>query len=405
MTAASTQGFATRAIHHGHDPQAHQGALVPPVYLTSTFAFPDAAAGGRRFMGEERGYIYTRLGNPTLSLLEERLASLEGGAAALVTASGMGAITAAIWSLLEPGDEILVDHTLYGCTFAFFQHGLARFGVEVRHVDMTEPGNVTAAIGPRTRLVYFETPANPNMRLVDIAAVAAIARAHGALVMVDNTYATPVLQRPLALGADLVVHSATKYLGGHGDLMAGAVVGSAGHIQRIRMVGLKDMTGAVLSPFDAFLVLRGLKTLELRVERHCASALEIARQLEAHPAVAAVHYPGLPSFPQHALARRQMVGFGGMIAFELVGGMAAGFAFMDALRLVTRAVSLGDAETLVQHPASMTHSTYSAEERARFGITDGLIRLSVGLETLADLRQDIGRALDAAYKMESDKAA
>jgi methionine-gamma-lyase len=405
MAAASEQGFATRAIHHGHDPQAHQGALVPPVYLTSTFAFPDAATGGRRFMGAEQGYIYTRLGNPTLGLLEERLASLEGGEAALATASGMGAITAAIWSLLEPGDEILVDHTLYGCTFAFFQHGLARFGVAVRHVDMTEPTNVAAAIGPRTRLVYFETPANPNMRLVDIAAVAAIARAHGALVMVDNTYATPLLQRPLALGADLVVHSATKYLGGHGDLMAGAVVGAAGLIQRIRMVGLKDMTGAVLSPFDAFLVLRGLKTLELRVERHCASALEIARQLEAHPAVATVHYPGLPSFPQHALARRQMTGFGGMIAFELVGGMAAGFAFMDALRLVTRAVSLGDAETLVQHPASMTHSTYTAEERARFGITDGLIRLSVGLETLADLRQDIGRALDAAYKMGAAQAA
>lgn len=405
MAAASEQGFATRAIHHGHDPQAHQGALVPPVYLTSTFAFPDSSTGGRRFSGEERGYVYTRLGNPTLSLLEERLASLEGGEAALVTASGMGAITAAIWSLLEPGDEILVDHTLYGCTFAFFQHGLARFGVTVRHVDMTEPTNVAAAIGPRTRLVYFETPANPNMRLVDVAAVAAIAKAQGALVMVDNTYATPLLQRPLALGADLVVHSATKYLGGHGDLMAGAVVGSAGHIQRIRMVGLKDMTGAVLSPFDAFLVLRGLKTLELRVLRHCASALEIAHQLEAHPAVAAVHYPGLPSFPQHAVARRQMAGFGGMIAFELTGGMPAGFAFMDALRLVTRAVSLGDAETLVQHPASMTHSTYSAEERARFGITDGLIRLSVGLETPADLCQDIGRALDAAYNMEAAKAA
>jgi methionine-gamma-lyase len=405
MPAANDLGFATRAIHHGYDPLTEQGALTPPVHLSSTFAFPDAASGGRRFAGEEGGYIYTRLGNPTLALLEARLASLEGGEAALATASGMGAITSAIWSLVEPGQEILVDHTLYGCTFAYFQHGLARFGVEVRHVDMTEPENLAREIGPRTRLVYFETPANPNMRLVDISAIGTIAHRHGALMMVDNTYCTPALQRPLAMGADLVVHSATKYLGGHGDLMAGAVIGSAELVKKIRLVGLKDMTGAVLSPLDAFLVMRGLKTLELRMERHSASAMAVARQLEAHPAVAAVHYPGLESFPQHALACRQMRSFGGMIAFELRGGMAAGLAFMDALRLVTRAVSLGDAESLVQHPASMTHSTYTAEERARFGISDGLVRLSVGLETLADITADIGRALDAAYRRRQPIAA
>ena len=405
MSSGHQLGFATRAIHEGYDPQDHQGALTPPVYMTSTFAFPDAASGGRRFGGTEEGFVYTRLGNPTLALLETRLASLEGGEAALATASGMGAITAAIWSLVEPGDEILVDHTLYGCTFAFFHHGLARFGVDVRHVDMTEPGNVADAIGPKTRLVYFETPANPNMRIVDIEAVSRIAHGAGALVMVDNTYATPLLQRPLLQGADLVVHSATKYLGGHGDLMAGAVVGSSGLIARIRWIGLKDMTGAVLSPLDAFLVMRGLKTLELRMARHSESAMAVARQLEAHPSVVSVLYPGLSSFPQHELACRQMTGFGGMIAFELEGGVAAGRAFMDALTLVARAVSLGDAETLVQHPASMTHSTYSAEERLRFGITDGLVRLSIGLETLGDIQADIGRALDAAYITEEDLAA
>ncbi|GGF03547.1 methionine gamma-lyase [Aliidongia dinghuensis] len=400
LTNQRATGFATRAIHHGYDPLDHQGALSPPLHLTSTFAFPSAAEGGRRFAGEAPGYIYGRIGNPTVALLETRLASLEGGEAALATASGMGAITSAIWSLLKPGDEILTDLTLYGCTFAFFRHGLAQFGITVRHADLTDLAAAEAGFGPRTRLVYFETPANPNMRLVDIAAIAELAHARGALVMVDNTYATPLLQRPLSLGADLVVHSATKYLGGHGDLLAGAAVGRQELIERMRLFGLKDMTGAVLSPFDAFLVLRGLKTLEVRMERHCRSALHLAQLLEAHPAVAAVHYPGLASAPQHDLARRQMPGgFGGMIAFELEGGFDAGLRFMDALELVTIAVSLGDAETLVQHPASMTHSPYSPEERAAHGISEGLIRLSVGLESVEDLEADIGQALDRALDM------
>lgn len=398
-------GFATRAIHAGYDPMDNQGALVPPIHVTTTFAFPDTEDGARRFAGLSPGHVYTRLGNPTLALLETRLAALEGGEAALVTASGMGAITASLWTLVEPGDEILVDQTLYGCTFAFLHHGIGRFGVTVRHVDLSEPARLAAKLGPRTRIVYCETPANPNMRLVDIDAVAAIARAHGALLLVDNTYATPWLQRPLEAGADLVLHSATKYLAGHGDVMAGAVVGRRELVDRIRLCGLKDMTGAVLGPVDAHLVMRGLKTLELRMERHCASALAVARLLEDHPATARVLYPGLPSFPQHALARRQMRGFGGMIAFELVGGSEAAFRFMDALRLVTRAVSLGDAESLVQHPASMTHSTYTALERARFGISDGLVRLSVGLETPSDLLADVGRALDAAYMPTRLKAA
>jgi methionine-gamma-lyase len=386
-------GFATRAIHSGYDPMAEHGALTPPLHLTSTYAFETAEAGGEMFSGARQGHIYSRISNPTLDLLERRIADLEGAEAGLATASGMGAITSVLWTFLSPGDEIIVDTTLYGCTFAFMRHGLAKFGITITHVDLTEPDNLVAAIGPRTRIVYFETPANPNMRLVDIARVSQIAHLNDVRVVVDNTYATPVLTRPIELGADLVVHSATKYLGGHGDLIAGLVVGRADDIAQVRTVGMKDMTGAVMAPFNAMLVLRGLKTLALRMERHCRTAMAVARMLEAHPAVAAVHYPGLTSFPQHGLARRQMAGFGGMIAFELVGGYGAGLAMMNRLRLIRRAVSLGDAESLIQHPASMTHSTYTAEERHAHGIADGLVRLSVGLEDEDDLIADIMQAL------------
>ncbi|RXV66060.1 methionine gamma-lyase [Roseovarius sp. A46] len=390
---SNSQGFATRAIHLGYDPLDHEGALTPPLHLTSTFAFESAEAGGELFAGERAGHVYSRISNPTLDLLERRAASLEGAEAGLALASGMGAITSVLWTLLAPGDEVIVDQTLYGCTFAFMHHGLRKFGITVTHVDMTEPENLRAAISDRTRVVYFETPANPNMRLVDIEAVAAIAHEGGAQVVVDNTYATPYLTRPITLGADLVVHSATKYLGGHGDLVAGLVVGRAEAIGEIRLVGMKDMTGAVMAPFNAMLVMRGLKTLSLRMERHCASARVVAEWLEGHPEVAAVHYPGLESFGQHALACRQMALPGAMIAFELTGGLEAGRRMMNGLRMIARAVSLGDAETLIQHPASMTHSTYSAEERAEHGIGDGLIRLSVGLEDVADILDDLDGAL------------
>ena len=389
------QGFATRAIHLGHDPMDHQGALTPPLHLTSTFAFDTAEAGGEIFAGERAGHIYSRISNPTLDLLEQRMASLEGAEAGLALASGMGAITSVLWTLLAPGDEVIVDKTLYGCTFAFMHHGLRKFGITVTHVDLTDPENLTAAMNDRTRIVYFETPANPNMRLVDIAAVSAIAHQGGAQVVVDNTYATPYLTRPIALGADLVVHSATKYLGGHGDLVAGIVVGRADVIQEIRLVGMKDMTGAVMAPFNAMLVMRGLKTLALRMDRHCASAQIVAEWLEGHPQVASVQFPGLASFAQHELAGRQMAQPGAMIAFELKGGLAAGQQMMNNLRMIARAVSLGDAETLIQHPASMTHSTYTPEERAAHGIGDGLIRLSVGLEDVADILDDLDDALGA----------
>ena len=390
---ARMSGFSTRAIHHAYDPYEGHGALCPPVYLSSTYTFPTVAEGMARFAGEQPGYVYSRVGNPTTRLLEERLANLEGGEAALVTASGQGATTSLLWTLLKPGDELIADKTLYGCTFAFFHHGLEKFGVQVRHLDLTDPANLAAAISSRTKLVFFETPANPNMRLVDIAAVADIARRHGALMVVDNTYCTPYLQRPLELGADLVVHSATKYLGGHGDLLAGAIVGPKATLDEVRFLGIKDMTGAVLSSQDAFLILRGLKTLALRMDRHCLNARLVAEFLASHPAVAVVHFPGLASFPQYRLARQQMAEPGGMVAFELKGGFEAGQRFMDALKLFTRAVSLGDAESLAQHPASMTHAVYSLEERAAHFISEGLVRLSVGLEDGEDLLADLEQAL------------
>ncbi|CUH99544.1 methionine gamma-lyase [Leisingera aquaemixtae] len=389
-------GFATRAIHHAYNPQDHDGALTPPLHLTSTFTFETAEAGGEMFAGERQGHIYSRISNPTCDLLEQRIAVLEGAEAGLALSSGMGAITAVLWTLLSPGDEVIVDKTLYGCTFAFMRHGLAKWGVTITHVDMTDPENLRAAVSEKTRVVYFETPANPNMRLVDIAASSEIAHAAGATVVVDNTYATPYLTRPIEHGADIVLHSATKYLGGHGDVVAGLVAGTAEQIAEIRLVGMKDMTGAVMAPFNAMLILRGIKTLNLRMDRHCATARTVAAYLEAHPAVGAVYFPGLDSFEQHGIAERQMDQPGAMIAFEAKGGLAGGIAFMNRLEMIQRAVSLGDAETLIQHPASMTHSTYTPEERAEHGISDGLIRLSVGLEDAEDIIADLEQALAPA---------
>jgi len=389
--------FSTMAIHHGYNPMDNEGALTPPLHLTSTFVFETAEAGGNMFAGEQAGHIYSRISNPTNDLLERRIAVLEGAEAGLALASGMGAITATLWTLLAPGDEIILDKTLYGCTFSFMHHGLAKFGVTVTHVDLTQPENLKVAISNKTKVVYFETPANPNMRLVDIAAVADISHASGAHVVVDNTYATPYLTQPIKHGADVVLHSATKYLGGHGDVVAGLLVGSAELVSDIRLQGMKDMTGAVIAPFNAMLILRGLKTLELRMDRHCSSAATVAQMLEESPAVQKVWYPGLESFEQHDLAQQQMSQFGGMIAFELTGGKQAGIEMMNRLQLISRAVSLGDAETLVQHPASMTHSTYSTEELAKHGISEGLVRLSVGLEGVDVVLADLAQALSKSF--------
>ncbi|MDO7903094.1 methionine gamma-lyase [Pseudomonas sp. K1(2024)] len=397
MRAASHKpGFSTRAIHLGYDPQSHGGALVPPVYQTATYAFASVEYGAACFAGELAGHVYSRISNPTLALLEQRMASLEGAEAGLALASGMGAITSTLWTLLRPGDELIVGETLYGCTFAFLHHGIGEFGVKIRHVDLNDLAALEAAITPQTRMIYFETPANPNMHLVDIPAVVGVARRHELLVTVDNTYCTPYLQRPLELGADLVVHSATKYLSGHGDLTAGMVLGRRALIERIRLQGLKDMTGAVLSAQDAALLMRGLKTLALRMERHCSNALRVAQFLERQAQIEVIRYPGLSSFPQFGLAQRQMRLPGGMIAFELKGGQQAGRRFMNALQVFSRAVSLGDAESLAQHPASMTHSSYTAQERAEHGISEGLVRLSVGLEDIEDLLADLGQALRAS---------
>ncbi|CAM2751294.1 methionine-gamma-lyase [Pseudomonas gessardii] len=395
----NTFGFSTRAIHHGYDAQDHHGALVPPIYLSATFAFPTAEYGAGCFAGEESGHFYTRISNPTLALLESRMATLEGGEAAVAFSSGMGAIAATFWTLLRPGDEVIVSQTLYGCTFALLHHGIGEFGVKVRHVDLSDLDALRAALSPATRMIYCETPANPNLQLIDIGAVARIAHQQPNItVVVDNTYCTPYLQRPLELGADVVVHSATKYLSGHGDITAGIAVSRHDLAQRLRLQGLKDLTGAVLSPQDAFLLMRGLKTLALRMDRHCSNAQAVAEALQAHPAVESVTYPGLRSFPQYELAARQMKLSGGMIAFELKGGIATGRRFMNALKLFSRAVSLGDAESLAQHPASMTHSTYTPEERAQHGIGEGLVRLSVGLEDIADLLADLEQALAHCVK-------
>lgn len=391
------QGFATRAIHAGDIMGNTHGALVPPVYMSSTFVFDNAEQGAARFEGAETGHFYSRVSNPTLDILERRFASIAGAEAALACASGMGAITSTFWSLLQAGDEVVVAKTLYGCTFAFLEHGLTKFGVKIRSANMSDLDAVRAAMTNKVKCVFFETPSNPNMELVDIRAVSKIAEEFGALTIVDNTYCTPYLSRPLELGANLTVHSATKYLGGHGDLVGGMVAGSQELLTKIRLEGLKDMTGAVMSPLTAHQIMRGLKTLELRMDRHCQTAQLIAETLEAHPKVERVYYPGLESFPQHGLAKQQMLKPGGMIAFEVKGGKQAGIAVMNALTLIKRAVSLGDPDSLIQHPASMTHSAYTQEERKAHGISEGLIRLSVGLESSQDILADIDKGLAAIH--------
>ena len=385
------QGISTRAIHLGYDPATEQGALTPPIYQTSTYAFETVEQGAEFFAGTTPGYVYGRTRNPTQALLEQRIASLEGAEAGLAVASGMGAISATFWTLLKAGDRVIADKILYGNSFTYFSK-LSRYGIETTFADLTDPASLAAAAKEPFTAIFFETPANPNVRVIDIAMVAAVARKAGALTVVDNTFATPVLQRPIEHGADLVIHSATKYLGGHGDLLAGVVVGKADLVKEIRMNGLRYLTGSTLSPLTAFLVLRGLKTLELRVAQHSRSAAAIADYLGSQGAVSDISYPGLAADPARGVFLRQMSAGGGLIAFEMDGGIERGRKFMNALKLIHRAVSLGDAETLIQHPASMTHASYGAEERARHGISDGLIRLSVGLENTEDLLDDLDQA-------------
>ncbi len=389
-------GFGTRAVHAGNIRDTQYGSLTMPIYQTSTFYFENCEQGGRRFAGEEGGYIYSRLGNPTTAVLENKIAALEGGEACAAAASGMGAISSCLWSIAGAGKHIIADETLYGCTFALLSHGMTEYGVEVTFTDLSKLENLKASLKENTVAVYLETPANPNLKITDIELIAKTVHEYNADIKVvcDNTFASPALQNPLRLGADVVVHSATKYLNGHGDVIAGFVVGSTEFISRVKMFGLKDMTGSTLGPFEAWLILRGLKTLELRVARHTESAKKIAQYLYENDKVELVNYPGLPSHPGHDIAARQMRDFGGMISFEVKGGKEAGMKFCNSLKLCTIAVSLGDAETLIEHPASMTHSTYGPDELKAAGISAGLIRLSVGLENADDIIADFEQAFE-----------
>jgi len=389
-------GFQTRAIHHAYDPAAHQRAVTPPIYMTSTFAFDSVAEA--EGVAEQAGPVYAREHNPTTAILEQRLANLEGGEACVAVASGMGAVGTLLLSLLSQGDEIVVHSTLYSNTFAMAHNALPRFGIRVVPVDLADPANLDAALTARTRLVYFETPVNPTAQTLDIAAIAARAHAHGAKVVVDSTFASPALQRPIEHGADIVLHSLTKFISGHGDLLGGALIGDAETIERIRGTGLRYITGATLSPMAAFLVLRGMKTLKLRMRVHGENGLATASMLEGHPKVAWVRYPFLASNPAYEVARRQMENGSAMLSFGLTSGFEGARRMMDGLEIISRAVSLGDAESLIMHPGSLTRARQkvSPAERLAFGVTEDLIRLSVGLEDIEDLLDDLEGALERA---------
>jgi cystathionine gamma-lyase len=378
--------FDTLAIHAGQRPDPTTGAVMTPVYLTSTYV-QDGPGG-------HKGFEYSRTQNPTRFALEDCLAALEGAAHGLCFASGLAA-TDCLLHLLEAGDHVLASDDVYGGTFRQFDKVFRRHGLEFSYVDMTDPANVARGLKANTRLVWIESPTNPMLKLVDLPAVAALARAHGARTVVDNTFATPFNQRPLELGVDVVTHSTTKYLNGHSDVVGGAIMTSDGPLfERLRF--LQNAVGGVQGPFDSFLVLRGLKTLHLRMERHAQNALALATALERHPQVERVIYPGLPSHPQHALARRQMRTPGGMLAFTIRGGLPAATAFLKAVRVFACAESLGGVESLIEHPAIMTHASVPAEVRAALGISDGFIRVSAGVEHVDDLVADLERGFTAA---------
>ena len=398
MIHPENMGFSTNQIHAARPEPVGPAPLATPIYQTSTYIFANTQQGAARFALEEPGYIYTRLHNPNSDEAAARIAYLEGAEAGMLTASGMGAITSTLWTLLKAGDHIVSDKTLYGCTYALFSEGMPRFGVETTFVDFVDIEAIKAAIRPETKVVYFETATNPDLKVVDIKAIAEAVHAINPeiQVMVDNTFASPYLVQPLKLGADIVIHSVTKYLNGHGDVITGAICGSAKLIGDITVCGLKYMTGACAAPFEGFLITRGLKTLDIRMDRHSANSLKIARFLESHPAVTKVNYPGLESHPQHEIAKKeyQHGGFGGILSFELKCDKERTSEFVNNLKLCTLAVSLGDAITLIEHPASMTHNTYTIEELKEIGISESLLRLSVGLEDADDLIADLKAELD-----------
>jgi cystathionine gamma-lyase len=376
----------TLAVHAGQEPDPTTGAIMMPVYLTSTYA--------QEGPGRHKGYDYSRSDNPTRTALQDNLAALEGGEHGLAFASGCAAATT-VMNLYRPGNHIVVADDVYGGTFRLFDQVFRPMGLTFTFTDLSAPGALEKALQPGTRGVWIETPTNPMLKIIDIPACAAVCRARSLRLMVDNTFATPVLQRPLALGADLVVHSTTKYLNGHSDVVGGAVVLNDDTVFT-RLKYLQNAIGGTPGAFDCFLVLRGIKTLHLRMERHVANAVEIARRLESHRQVERVHFPGLASHPQHELAMRQMSGPGGMISFVLAGGLEPARAFLEAVRVFACAESLGGVESLIEHPAIMTHASVPPEARARLGSGDGLIRLSVGIEHVEDLWEDLERGFGAA---------
>ncbi len=386
MSDDSAQRFATRVIHGGQRPDPLTGAVMPPIYATSTYV--------QKSPGVHQGFEYSRTRNPTRDALQAALASLEGGTAAFAFASGMAA-TATLLELLDAGSHIVAMHDLYGGSYRLFENVRKRSaGHQVSFVDLTDTTALEQAIGPDTRLVWVETPTNPLLKVVDLTAVAAIARRRGLLAMCDNTFATPFIQRPLEHGFDVVVHSTTKYLNGHSDAIGGAAVVRAGSDLAERIAYLQNAVGGVPGPFDSFLTLRGIKTLALRMERHCANALAIAQFLEAQPQIERVYYPGLASHPQHALAKRQMQGgFGGIVTVVLRGGLAAARRALERCSLFALAESLGGVESLIEHPGIMTHASLPEATRRDLGISDGLIRLSVGVEDINDLIAELAHAL------------
>jgi O-succinylhomoserine sulfhydrylase len=388
-----SQSWRTRTrLVHGGIRRSEFGETSEALYLTSGFCYRRAEDAADRFADRAPGYIYSRVANPTVRMFEERLALLEGAGDAAATATGMAAVHAALMSQLRAGDRVVASRLLFGSCHYILTEVLPRFGVEVVLVDGAELDAWAAALAVRTRLVFFETPGNPTLELVDIAAVAELAHAAGALVIVDNVFATPILQQPLALGADLVVYSATKHVDGQGRCLGGAILCDRELRAKVLQPYLKH-TGPSLSPFNAWVLLKGLETLDLRIRQHGETALAVARFLEEHQGTADVRYPGLPSHPQYQLARRQMSGGGGVMALRTGGGQARAFAVLDRLELIAISNNLGDAKSLITHPATTTHQRFSAEERARLGITDDLLRLSVGLEDPADLIEDLERAL------------
>ncbi len=396
------KGKSTVAIHAGEethtstqDSQSGKTGipLLPPIYQNSTFQFNNAEECASAFKDEDSGYVYTRWGNPTQDVLEKKIATLEGGEAALAAASGMGAISSALLTALSDGGHVVAMETLYSATFNILNEELPRMGIETTFVDATDLNLVEDAIRPDTKVIYLESPTNPLLKLVDLSACAEIAKRHNITTIIDNTFATPCSQQPISMGIDVVLHSITKYLSGNGAVVAGAIVGKKDFIVRVKQGALRNF-GAVISPFNAWLTLLGIPTLPLRFSRHCENASTIAAFLESHPAIAWVRYPGLASHPQHHLAKRQMNGFGGMITMELKGGRAAGETLVNKLQLCSLAVSLGDVRTLVCHPASTTHSHVPSEVRQRTGITDGLVRFSIGLEDVEDIIADLDQGLE-----------